>query len=749
MQRHTEEKGGLGRRTKKRPKQIAVPSTIATKDTSQSETKHARLPAFPLLLALAFSVSLIIRIVYLFQVTSSPIFMGLSADSREFDTFAQHIVEGSFFHKDAIFLSPFYPLFLAAIYFVFGHSHAPVIWIQGLLDVLNCILIFYVSSRTFNRPVGIIASILYSFYSLTIFYTGVLLEPTATLFFLLLFLSAMAYAEKNENMKVFFVSGIALAIVFSARPNVILFFILLPAWFFFCLKTRLGIAGAAKSCLLFCCGFFLIIFLITYRSHVISGKFTPFSAQGGFNFYLGNNPEANGVFISPYGIADTAVTQIKESILYAEKETGRALTPHEASEYWQKKGIDFIVNHPGSAIALWVKKTILFWRHEEPALNINYEFSRQFIPVLKLPLLSFGLISPLALLGIGLVLKRRENAFLILLFIVAYMGSVVLFFMSDRYRLPAVPCLMIMAAYSLWSLKQMLIRGGMKSLGIIFAILIILFILVNRNFSYFSFLDSRSVAFSNLGSVYFNEGQYQNAEKEFLKAIEVNPKNINAHRNLATTYTRMNLYDKALQEYQKALSLDKANYEIHFSIGSIYQNQGQYDLAIQEYEETLALNPKHEGAYQNLGNIYYHLGQMEKAKEYFEKAIAINMENDTAYNNLGSVYFHLGQVDKAMSCYQKAIALNARNANAHSNLGNMYFYKGQLENAIAQYKMALSIDPRHPDAHGNLGNVYSRQGRIQEATGEWEKALAINPANKAVYDNLLKAKEKLKTTPSQ
>jgi tetratricopeptide (TPR) repeat protein len=703
----------------------------------------------PSLLALIFSVSLAIRILYLFQVTSSPIFMGLSADSKEFDTFAQHIAEGNFFHKDAIYLSPFYPLFLAAIYSVFGYSHVPVICIQGILDILNCILIFYVSSHTFNRPVGIIASILYAFYGLAIFYTGVLLEPTATMFFLLLFLSTMVYAEKHENIMVFLVSGFALAIVFSARPNVILFFIPLPAWFLFRLKTRLGIAGAAKSCLLFCIGFFLVLSGIAYRSHAITGKFTPFSAQGGFNFYLGNNPDANGVFISPHGIASTAVTQIKESILYAEKETGRALTPDEASQYWQKKGIDFILNHPGSAIALWVKKTILFWRHEEPALNINYEFSRQFIPVLELPLLSFGLISPLALIGIGLVLKRRENASLILLFIIAYMGSVVLFFVSDRYRLPAVPCLMIMAAYSLRSLKQMVIRGGKKSLGIFFAILIILFILVNRNFSYFSFLDSRSVAFSNLGSVYFNQGQYQNAEKEFLKAIEVNPKNINAHRNLATTYSKMNLYDKALQEYQKALSLDKANYEIHFSIGSIYQNQGQYDLAIQEYEKTLALNPKHEGTYQNLGNIYYDLGQMEKAKEYFEKLIAINTDNDMAYNNLGSVYYHLGQVDNAMSHYQKAIALNARNANAHSNLGNMYFYKGQLENAITEYKTALSIDPRHSDAHGNLGNVYSRQGRIEEAIGEWEKALEINPDNKAAYDNLLKAKEKLKATSSQ
>jgi tetratricopeptide (TPR) repeat protein len=675
--------------------------------------------------------------------------MGLSVDSKEFDAFAQHISEGNLFHKDAIYLSPFYPFFLAAIYSVFGHSHVAVIWIQGFLDIVNCLLIFYVSSRTFNRPVGIIASVLYSFYGLTIFYTGILLEPTANLFFLLLFLSAMVYGEKRENMMVFLAAGIALAIVFSARPNIILFFILLPAWFFFRLKRRLGIAGAAKGCLLFCTGFLLVLSGMAYRSHAVSGKFTPFSVQGGFNFYIGNNPEGNGIFISPHGIATTAVTQIRESIRYAEKETGRALTPHEASGYWQRKGTDFIVNHSASAIALWVKKTVLFWRHEEPALNINYGFSRQFIPVMRLPLVSFGLISPLALIGIALVLKRRDDASLLLLFITAYTASVVLFFVSDRYRLPAVPCLVIMAAYAIWSLKQMVVKGERKPLGVILTALIILFVLVNGNFSYFRFLDSRSVAFSNLGSVYFNQGQYQNAEKEFLKAIQLDPQNINARRNLATTYSKMRLYDKALREYQEALFLDKASCEIRLSIGNLYQNQGHYGLAIRQYENILALDPKHEGAYQNLGNSYYHLGQMEKAKEYLEKLLSINVENDNGYNNLGSVYYHLGRVDEAMALYQKAIALNAANANARSNLGNMYFYKGQLEKAIEEYKMALSIDPRHPDAHGNLGNVYFRQGRIEEAMKEWEKALEINPDNKPVHDSLQKAKEKMTSPPPQ
>jgi 4-amino-4-deoxy-L-arabinose transferase-like glycosyltransferase len=204
--------------------------------------------------------------------------MGLSVDSKEFDSFARHILQGSFFHGDALYLSPFYPLFLAGVYSVFGYSHIAVIGIQGILDVLNCLLLFYVSSHLFGRQVGIIALILYAFYGLTIFYTGVLLEPTATLFFLMLFLAAMVYAEAHESKKGFLGSGIALAVVFSSRPNIILFFLLLPLWFVFHLKTKLGLARTAKSYLLFCIGFFLVLSGIAYRSYVISGRFSPLSA---------------------------------------------------------------------------------------------------------------------------------------------------------------------------------------------------------------------------------------------------------------------------------------------------------------------------------------------------------------------------------------------------------------------------------------------------------------------------------------
>jgi tetratricopeptide (TPR) repeat protein/4-amino-4-deoxy-L-arabinose transferase-like glycosyltransferase len=738
----------MERRPKKRPRLVAVQPTKATTQPLQSGTPCALSSSVLLVLAILFSVSCVIRIVYLFEVTASPVFLGLSVDSKEFDGLARQVLEGNFFHRDAVFLSPFYPLFLSALYFVFGYSHVAVIWVQGLLDILNCILLFYVSSRVFNRPVGIIASILYSFYGLTIFYTGVLLEPTATLFFLLLFLSAMVYAEGHGSMKGFLASGIALAIVFSSRPNVILFFLLLPLWFFFHLKTKLGIARTAKSYLAFCIGFFFILAGIAYRTSIITGNFSPLSAQGGFNFYIGNSPDASGVFSSPQGIATAAVTQIKESILYAEKETGRSLTPHEASDYWQRKGMGFILDRPGSAIELWIKKAVLFWRHEEPPLNINYEFSRQFIPVLRFPFISFGLIAPLALIGMALILKKREGAFLILLFLVAYMGSVVAFFVSDRYRLPEVPCLIIMASYLLWSLKQMAARREKRSLGIIFSVLFLLFILVNGRFSYFNFLDTRSVAFSNLGSVYFNLGQYHKAEEQYLNAIQANPNNISAHRNLASTYSKMGLVEKALRQYQEALSLDSTSYESHFGLGNLYQNQGQIEPAIQEYEKALASNPKHEASYYNLGNMYYQLGLMGKAKGHFEKAIAINPRNDTAYNNLGSAHYRLGQVDSAIDCYQKAIALNNGNADAHSNLGNMYFYRGQLDRAISQYRLAINADPGHSDAHANLGNVYDRQGRTEDAIGEWKRALEINPANQAAHDHLVKAKEKLNRPPS-
>jgi len=96
----------------------------------------------------------------------------------------------------------------------------------------------------------------------------------------------------------------------------------------------------------------MVISLIIIRNYSIEKRFTP-SALGGINFYIGNNPKATGCFISPHGISISPIEEIKTSIHYAEKESGKRLTPSQASHYWLLKGLKFIKDNPLDAFSFY------------------------------------------------------------------------------------------------------------------------------------------------------------------------------------------------------------------------------------------------------------------------------------------------------------------------------------------------------------------------------------------------------------
>ncbi len=175
-----------------------------------------------ILLIGVFILALIIRLVYLNQIISTPIFQGLAVDDEKYESFALQILKGNLTHKDFIYLNPLYPFFLSLIYLIFGQSHLSVVIIQVVIDSISCVVIYYIASLLFNKKVGITSALIYACYGIAIFYTGILLAPTVIIFFTLLFIASLLAAEKKRRLIIFFFSGILFGLAVLARPNFIL-----------------------------------------------------------------------------------------------------------------------------------------------------------------------------------------------------------------------------------------------------------------------------------------------------------------------------------------------------------------------------------------------------------------------------------------------------------------------------------------------------------------------------------------------
>jgi len=684
-----------------------------------------------ILLIGVFILALSIRLLYINQIISTPIFQGLAVDTEKYNDFSLQILKGNLTHKDFIYLNPLYPFFLTIIYLIFGYSHLSVIIIQGIIDSLSCILIYYITSTIFNKRTGILAAIIYACYGLAIFYTGILLAPTVVIFLTLLFISSLLAAENKKQVIIFFISGIIFGLAVLARPNLSVFLFILPLWFFIVLKNKLGTYKSIQGFTLLLVGFLVVIFLITIRNYSIEKRFSPFSVQGGINFYIGNNPKATGHFMSPHGISNSPIEQVNASIKYAEQESGKRLSPSQASRYWLIKGLNFIKDNPLDAFLLYVKKFAIFWRNEEIPLNINYSLSKTFATIFKLPFISFGIIAPFAILGIILSLKRKKDIMLVNLFIFSYMLSVIIFFVSARYRLPIVPFLVICSSYTLYRFLEMIRAKEINNIAFFGILLILLVVGINKNIKYFTF-DTSSRHYNNLGRVYDMEGRLDQAVVELKKALLINSNSAVAHNNLGNVYLKKGLLKKAIDEYKKSLKINADYADAHTNLGNAYYSKGMLDEAISEHKKALSKNPYHKEAHVNLGRVYSRKGRLDEAISEYKKALSANLDRAEVYYNLANVYLKKGRLDEAIAGFEQALAINPRYAKAHNNLGNAYYKKGELDKAIAEYKQALAINPRYAMAHNNLGNAYSKKGHHKLAKIHYDKVKEIgykNPPN--------------------
>lgn len=110
-------------------------------------------------------------------------------------------------------------------------------------------------------------------------------------------------------------------------------------------------------------------------------------------------------------------------------------------------------------------------------------------------------------------------------------------------------------------------------------------------------LDPQSAgALVNLGTIYFNALNWDNAEKYYLKAIEADPEYALAHFNLGNLYDEKRDAAKALHHYQEALRLNSNYADAHYNLALLEQTLGQPMKAVQHWKAYLRLDPSSDWA---------------------------------------------------------------------------------------------------------------------------------------------------------
>ncbi len=227
-------------------------------------------------------------------------------------------------------------------------------------------------------------------------------------------------------------------------------------------------------------------------------------------------------------------------------------------------------------------------------------------------------------------------------------------------------------------------------------------------------------AYLTRGSVYWTQGRYADAIKDYDRAIALAPRSVKAYIGRGNAHGDLHQYDKALNDYDQAISLNPRAADAYNGRGATRVDLGQLDLAIDDYSRAIELEPKFAEAYYNRAVAHDARGELEAAIRDFDEVIRLQPDQALAYARRGRARNNKRQTDAAIRDLDRAIALRPDLAEAYSDRGDARQGKGHYREAIVDYEKAIALRPRLVAPYQGRAIAHLRLGEYDKAWNDVE-----------------------------
>lgn len=387
------------------------------------------------LLSIVIALSLLMRCITVLVLEIAPVSDYLAYDQMASNLLAGHVMTDNF--GNVAFYSGGYPLFfLAPIYALFGHHLLAAQLGNAVLGALTTYLIYLLLRETkasvFARIIG---PLMFALYVPSWLYCEYLAKENLMTLLLLL----LMYLSARMHQKLTISSALAAgAVVAPLAITGTAGLALLPVPIIALICANASIQTKLHTGLAFLLAAMVLLAPWQYRNAQLLGS-PVITTNGGFNLYLGNNPNADGFFVS---IGDTPLGGEWKQL----RDKGEVY----ASAWLKDKAIEWIADHPARFAELAVKKAGLFWMppiHQGNGPSSKIESATRIIWLIEYLILCV----PAAYI---LMTMRRRNRIVIGIgaAIILYSAVHMMFYVIFRYREPVMPMVVILAALGIEAL---------------------------------------------------------------------------------------------------------------------------------------------------------------------------------------------------------------------------------------------------------------------------------------------------------
>jgi 4-amino-4-deoxy-L-arabinose transferase-like glycosyltransferase len=355
-----------------------------------------------------------------------------------------------------------YPGSLAVVFWIVRHTPLPnnfpaaVAAFNVILGVVMMLLVYGIGRRLFGGRVGLTAAALIAVFPNLIFHSALALSETL---FATLILAALAVllwkpwkgGKVPQARMVPF--GILLGLSALVRPQSL---VLLPL-----VAIAVGLTGvrwrtAIGSVLPALIAAVLVISPWTVRNAVVMHAFVPISTNGGDDLCIGHNPDAQGAFnLSPYCFKNNGRRESGAAAEVARDKRGRS------------KAIKYALNHPGRELVLLPRKAYYMLYRDHDGLEAAESYGSDIfinrstvLPTLRLAanLFFFALMIAGVVGAAQLATREKPRQLMLLLALLGMLTVPLVFFGDTRFKVPAMPLLVLVAAVPLTELLRAQVR---------------------------------------------------------------------------------------------------------------------------------------------------------------------------------------------------------------------------------------------------------------------------------------------------
>jgi serine/threonine protein kinase/tetratricopeptide (TPR) repeat protein len=267
---------------------------------------------------------------------------------------------------------------------------------------------------------------------------------------------------------------------------------------------------------------------------------------------------------------------------------------------------------------------------------------------------------------------------------------------------------------------------------------------------YVSLAPDKVNPYDSIGELYMNlMGDYDNAEKAFLKAYQMQPEF--AIHKLAEVYRLKGQYRKAEELIQgtlhRAIMIPEG--VKYFLLSHLLYERGDYPKALDMIQKAQVMEPSYGKSYWLAGLINLALNRMEEAEECLSSLTGAKFDSTYYYHLSGSIQLARGNTEPALAALEKPIHMTR--GIYFSYFEHREFYRqslaeaclntNNLSRALEVCRDLIDENPNWARAYYLLGRIQEKQGMVKEAIDDYRTFLAKWPEADSDFPIIVKARE--------